>query len=168
MLYPDYYYDSVFQIPYDELWKKNIRGLIFDIDNTLTPFDQAEPHAKVVALMRRLQKMGFRVCLVTNNTRRRLNAFNKSLALDGISSAAKPLSRGIKSAMQKMGTHPPRTAIIGDQLLTDVWGGKNARITTIMVKPLTERDFFFVRFKRLFERWLLRKYFANANITTKS
>ena len=160
MLEPDYYYDSVFHIPYPKLWEKGIRGLIFDVDNTLTPFDQPGPPEKITELVGELKEKGFRVCLVTNNTNRRLGSFNETLKLPGIANAAKPLTRGIRYAMRQMETTPEQTAIIGDQVLSDVWAGKNARITTILVKPITERDFFFVRWKRHIERFILRKYFA--------
>ena len=36
IFYPNFYYDRKENIPYDELRKKGIKGLIFDIDNTLT------------------------------------------------------------------------------------------------------------------------------------
>jgi len=160
LLVPDYYHDSVFQIPYHELWQKKIRGLIFDIDNTLTPFDRDLPPAKIVALIKRLERNGFRICLLTNNTNGRLKRFNINLKLDGYANAAKPLTRGIRQCMKKMGTKPSHTAIIGDQLLSDVWAGKNAGITTILVKPITDRDFWFVHIKRVIERFLLRNYFA--------
>ena len=160
MLAPDYYYESVFLIPYKELWQRKIRGLIFDIDNTLTPYGQQLPAAKVVGLLHKLQRMGFRICFVTNNTTGRLNRFNQHLSLDGIANAGKPLTKGIRKAMNLMGTQPSHTAIIGDQLLTDVWAGRNARITTVLVKPMTEKDFFWVYAKRALERFLLRKYFA--------
>jgi len=158
---PDYYFDSVFLIPYEELWQKKVRGLIFDIDNTLTAFDQNLPPAKVVGLLEKLQAMGFRVCLLTNNTKGRLKRFNVNLKLDGLANAAKPFARGVKRAMAIMGTAPEHTAIIGDQLLADIWAGKNAGITTVLVKPITDRDFFFVHIKRVLERFLLRKYFEN-------
>ncbi|MCL2841258.1 MAG: YqeG family HAD IIIA-type phosphatase [Defluviitaleaceae bacterium] len=164
MLTPDYYYDSVFQIPYDELKKKKIRGLIFDIDNTLTPFDQKLPPAKVVALLKRLEDMGFKICLLTNNTTNRLNGFNEHLRLPGIANALKPLTRGVYQAMEKMRVKSANTVIIGDQLLSDIWAGKNAGITTIMVKPITQRDFWFVHIKRMIERVLLRKFFAERGI----
>jgi len=159
-LVPDYYYDSVFQIPYQALWQKKIRGLIFDIDNTLTPFDKDLPPTKIVALIKRLERLGFQICLLTNNTNGRLNRFNVNLKLDGYANAAKPLARGIRQCMKKMGTQPAHTAIIGDQLLSDVWAGKNAGITTVLVKPMTDRDFWFVHIKRRIERFLLRGYFA--------
>jgi len=159
MLKPDYYFESVFQIPFIELWKKNIRGLIFDVDNTLTAFDQDLPPAKIVALLKRLEKMGFKLCLLTNNTNGRLSRFNKNLGMPGIANALKPLTRGVKKAMKQMSTRPDSTAIIGDQLLSDIWAGKNARLTTILVKPVSDSDFAFVRAKRVLERIILRKHY---------
>ena len=160
MLKPDYYYDSVFQIPYDELWRNKIRGLIFDIDNTLAAYEDKHPPAKIVALIKRLQRMGFCVYLLTNNTNKRLQCFDKSLGLKGIANAIKPFSRGVRKAMKDMGTQPRHTAIIGDQLLSDVWAGKNAGIVTVLVKPLSDKDMFYVRFKRMVERRLLKKYYG--------
>jgi hypothetical protein len=157
---PDFYYESVFIIPYEELWKKNIRGLIFDIDNTLTRFDEKQPSAKIVALLKKLERMGFRLCLVTNNTNKRLRHFNENLDYPGIANAIKPLTRGLKYAMETMGTKPPHTVMIGDQLLSDIWAGKNAKVTTILVKPLSDKDFILVRWKRIIERRILRKFFA--------
>ena len=156
MLKPDYYFESVFTVPYEELWQKGIRGLIFDVDNTLTLFDQKGPPPKTTALLKRLQGMGFAICLVTNNTGKRLGHFNEHLGLPGIANALKPLTRGVRAAMEKMSTKPANTAIIGDQLLSDIWAGKNARITTVLVKPLSTRDFYWVRLKRFIERILLR------------
>ena len=156
-LAPDYYFDSVLDIPYENLWKQKIRGLIYDLDNTLAHFDKPQTPAKIAAMLTRLQRMGFRICLLTNNTRARLRQFDH-LGLDGIANAVKPFTRGVRAAMEKMGTKPAHTAIIGDQLFSDVWAGKNARITTVLVKPLTEKDFFFVRIKRVLERWYLRRY----------
>jgi HAD superfamily phosphatase (TIGR01668 family) len=168
MLAPDYYYESVFLIPYDELWKKNIRGIIFDIDNTLTRFDEMQPSAKIVALLNKLERMGFRLCLVTNNTNKRLGHFIQNLSLPGIANAIKPFTRGLKFAMQTMGTKPAHTAIIGDQLLSDIWAGKNAKVTTILVKPVSEKDFILVRAKRIIERRLLRKFFEKHKRTHTS
>jgi HAD superfamily phosphatase (TIGR01668 family) len=161
---PDYYYESVFLFFYDELWKKNIRGIIFDIDNTLTRFDEKQPSAKIAALLKKLERMGFRLCLVTNNTNKRLGHFNENLSLPGIANAIKPFTRGIRYAMETMGTKPANTVIIGDQLLSDIWAGKNSRITTILVKPISDKDFWFVRAKRVIERVILRKYFENLTL----
>lgn len=167
MLAPDFYYDSVFLIPYEELQKKNIRGLIFDIDNTLTRFDEKQPSAKIVGLLNRLERMGFRICLVTNNTNKRLGHFSENLHFPGIANAAKPLTRGLRYAMKTMKTRPVNTAIIGDQLLSDIWAGKRAKMLTILVKPMSDDDFWFVRVKRVIERKLLRGFFAKRKLHEK-
>jgi len=162
MLKPDFYYNTVYDIPYDELWQKEIRGLIFDLDNTLAPYADNRPSAKIVALVKRLQRMGFKVCLLTNNTNKRLERFTKPLGLPGFANAAKPLTRGVRKSMNVMGTKRGYTAIIGDQILSDVWAGKNARLTTVLVNPISNKDFFFVRFKRMIEGWLLNRYYGDA------
>jgi len=161
-LKPDFYYDTVFDVPYDQLWQNEIRGLIFDLDNTLAPYAESQPSAKTVALIKRLQRIGFKVSLLTNNTNKRLELFSKPLGLPGFANAAKPLTRGVRKAMKQMGTKKGYTAIIGDQILTDVWAGRNAGLKTILVKPISNKDFFFVRFKRMIEGWLLKKYYGVA------
>ena len=159
MLYPDFYYDTIFLIPYSELRKKNIRGLIFDVDNTLAPYHIRRPPIKVTALFKRLKRMGFEISLLTNNTQKRILTFGEGLGLPGIHMALKPLPRGVRRAMTAMGTGTAETVIIGDQLLSDIWAGKNAKIMTILVKPISNKDYITVYVKRIIERWMLKNYF---------
>ena len=161
MLEPDYYFESVYEIPFGKLWEKGIRGFIFDIDNTLTAYDEKGPSTEATELLLRLHDMGFRLCLLTNNTKRRLASFNQDLGLPGFANALKPFTFGIKKAINDMELNSSQIAIIGDQLLTDIWAGKNAGLTTILVKPITQRDFVFVKFKRIIEKRMLKKFFAN-------
>ena len=170
MLAPDYYYESVYMIPYTELWQQNIRALIFDLDNTLAAYEEPRPAAKVVALIKRLQRIGFKVCILTNNTEKRIKTYNENLNLVTVHGALKPLTTGINRAVKLLEADKKSTAIIGDQMFSDVWGGKNARITTILVKPIGKTDVWTVRLKRLPERFLLKRYFkkiAKENKTNK-
>ncbi len=153
---PDYYYETVYAIPYADLYKKNIRGIIFDLDNTLIPYSETRPSAKVTSLIGRLRRMGFSVSLLTNNTKKRADKFNEKLKLFSVHGGLKPFTGGVRRAMKAMGTKPEETVIIGDQLLADVWAGKNAKITTILVKPVG-KDVITVKWKRGIERWMLRK-----------
>jgi HAD superfamily phosphatase (TIGR01668 family) len=159
MLAPDYYYDSVFMVPYNDLWQKNIRALIFDLDNTLAPYDVHRPTAKISALIKRLQRIGFTICLLTNNTEKRVRTYSEGLNVLAISGALKPLTTGINRALRELGAEKAQTAIIGDQLFSDIWGGRNAGITTIMVKPLSPKDIITVRWKRYPERLFMKAYF---------
>ena len=55
-----------------------------------------------------------------------------------------------------MGVTPKETALVGDQLFTDVWGGNLLNMTTVLVKPISEVEDGFVKFKRQFERRILK------------
>src|SRR5690606_39583069 len=54
---------------------------------------------------------------------RRVRFFAESLQIPGIANAAKPIRRAFRRAMRIMGTRPEQTAVIGDQVFTDVLGG---------------------------------------------
>ena len=110
--------------------------------------------------MKRLARMGFSICLLTNNTNKRLKCFTEPLELPGFANDLKPMARGLKKSMRAINTKPRHTAIIGDQLLSDVWAGKNAGTATILVKPLTTKDLAFVHIKRRIERRLLTRYYG--------
>jgi len=161
-LKPDYYFDSIYDIPYGKLWENNIRGLIFDVDNTIAPYEEHRPNAKVVALMKRLKRMGFNICLLTNNTKKRVKLFSEPLELHGIANALKPFARGVRKAIKHMKMRPSFTAIIGDQILADIWAGKSAGITTILVKPLSDKDLALVHFRRKLEKRLLKRYYPES------
>ncbi|MDR1665215.1 MAG: YqeG family HAD IIIA-type phosphatase [Clostridiales bacterium] len=158
MLSPDYYYDSIYMIPYNDLWQRGIRALIFDLDNTLAPYDTPRPQAKVIALIRRLKRIGFTVCLLTNNTKKRVDTYNEHLELIAIHGAMKPFASGINRAIKAMDAKREETAIIGDQLFSDIWGGRNAKILTILVKPVSKYDIPLVRWRRLPEKLLINAY----------
>lgn len=61
--FPDIYVKSVFELPLEDLKKLGIRGLVFDIDNTVAPFDVAEPDEEIVELFAFLRKEGFKLML---------------------------------------------------------------------------------------------------------
>ena len=49
--------------------------------------------------------------------------------------------------MERMEVGPEQTAIVGDQIFTDIWGGNNAGVLTLMVKPVEFGTVFrFLRF----------------------
>ena len=160
MINPNFYYDSVFHIPYEELYKQGIRGLIYDIDNTLAGYEDKHPRQQTADLINKLHEMGFKVGLLSNNTSGRLTTFNEFMKLPGASLAAKPFTPALRRVMKEMGVAPHETAIIGDQLLADIWCGQRAGITTILVKPLTESEVITVRLKRGLERRLLKRYLS--------
>ena len=158
LLKPDFYFDSIFDIPYNRLYEQGLRGIIYDIDNTLVTHADKKPTQKIVSLVNDLQDMGFKVGLLSNNNSRRLEIFNRSMCLPGASMAAKPFTKALRRMMVDMDVTPKETAIIGDQLFADIWCGKRAGIVTVLVKPISEKEVITVRLKRGLERRMLKRY----------
>ena len=58
--------------------------------------------------------------------------------------------------------------MIGDQIFTDVRGGNKLGMFTVLVKPIDEKEQFFVRLKRMPEKFILSKYMSSiSNNNTK-
>ena len=133
--FPDEYVASTYVIPFEKLYEQGFRGVIFDIDNTLVPHGApADERAK--KLFRRLEDIGFRSCLISNNQEPRVRMFNKDIGTEYIYNAHKPSTKNYIRAMEIMGTDRTNTFFVGDQLFTDVWGAKRAGIRSILVKPI--------------------------------
>ena len=76
--FPDEYVASTYVIPFEKLYEQGFRGVIFDIDNTLVPHGApADERAK--KLFRRLEDIGFRSCLISNNREARVKMFNRNI-----------------------------------------------------------------------------------------
>ena len=151
--FPDQYVASTYVIDFEKLYEEGVRGLIFDIDNTLVPHGApADERAK--ALFARLKAIGFRCCLISNNQKPRVEMFNKDIQVDYVYNAHKPSTRNYLRAMEIMGTDRRSSVFIGDQLFTDVWGANRAGIMSILVKPIDKHEEIQIILKRRLE-WIV-------------
>ena len=157
-LFPKQSADSVHDIDYDKLWHDGIRGLIFDIDNTLVTFDIPEPTEQIIVLLARLTQKGFGICLLSNNGEARVKGFCRNIDYPHIWRAKKPGLKGISRAMAHLGLEKHQVAIIGDQIFTDSFVGNRFGIHTILTAPIAKRDEWTVKLKRLPEKLVLRAY----------
>jgi uncharacterized protein len=157
ILTPDYYYDSIYDVDLDLLKKNKIEGLIIDIDNTLVGWDTLLPTLTVKEWLEKLVNSGFNICLVSNNNQKRVMYFSKELDIPFIFQARKPMKRNFLAAMEILETTNQQTAIIGDQIFTDVLGGNRMKLTTILVKPIKSKEFWWTNFVRKIERRVLKK-----------
>jgi HAD superfamily phosphatase (TIGR01668 family) len=95
------------------------------------------------------------MCLVSNNLSTRVSRFSRALDIPAIAKAAKPRRRSFRQAMEIMGTTAEHTAVIGDQLFTDVLGGNRLHLFTVLVSPLSPLEFWTTRLVRRAERLVL-------------
>lgn len=155
--FPDEYVDSAYGIPYEELYQRGYRGIIFDVDNTLVPHG-APADARSIGLFERLRAMGFSTCILSNNKEPRVAPFAGQVKSPYIFKAGKPSVKGYGQAMEVMGTERENTLFVGDQLFTDVWGARRTGLYSILTKPMDPHEEIQIVFKRYLEAVVLRAY----------
>lgn len=157
-LYPDEWIRSTNRIDFEALYREGYRGLIFDIDNTLVPHG-APADERAIYLFQKLRKIGFQICLLSNNRKARVEPFQKQVGpVQAIWMANKPFLKGYRQAMELLGTDSSNTVFIGDQIFTDVWGASRLGIHTILVGQIAPREEIQIVLKRLLEKPVLNSY----------
>lgn len=162
---PNEYVKSIFQIDIAKLAESGVKGIITDLDNTLVGWDVEEPTEEVKAWFQKAKKHGITVTIVSNNNERRVAEFAKPLEADCIFKARKPRGKAFNRATKQMALQPDEVVVIGDQMLTDVFGGKRRGLFTIMVVPVKQTDGFVTKFNRIIERRLLQHFRKKGYIT---
>ncbi len=155
--YPDNEVESAYQIDYNSLYERGIRGIIYDVDNTLVPHG-APADDRAVELFRQLKGLGLRTVLLSNNKEPRVKMFAERVGSEYIFKAGKPGREGYLRAMERMETRPETTIFVGDQLFTDVWGAKRCGIENYLVKPIHPKEEIQIVLKRYLERIVLHSY----------
>lgn len=156
-LQPDLFVKSIFTLDVDWLKERGIKGVLLDIDNTLITHKQKIPDEKVVELIEFFKKNGIQTAIVSNATKKRVDVFNEKLGLYARYRAFKPSNKGFLKAMAKLKLIPEETAVIGDQLFTDIRGGNRLGLTTILVEPLDVNEPVTVRLKRILEKLFVKQ-----------
>ncbi len=153
--YPDVFCESAYAIDYAALYRSGVRGLIFDIDNTLVPHGApADQRAK--ELFRKLREMGFHTCLLSNNRRPRVESFAMGVGAENyVWKSGKPKPSACRKAMAAMGTSPGSTVFIGDQLFTDICCANWAHVRSILVPQIDKKEEIQIVLKRRLEKIVL-------------
>jgi HAD superfamily phosphatase (TIGR01668 family) len=158
ILYPNAYVDKVEDIQFKKLYDEGYRGILFDVDNTLVPFDQLDAHDALVTYMDELQTIGFKVGLVSNNSKSRVEALNKGLNLAIMPNAMKPFTFRLRQILKLLKVPHKKAIFVGDQLFTDVWVGNRLGLYTVLVKPIQTKEQMVTRIKRRTEKAVLKRY----------
>ncbi len=156
-LYPTVKAISAYKIDYEKLYKLGIRGIIFDIDNTLVPHDAPADDASR-DLISKIHETGIKTYILSNNDRDRVQSFADAVGSDYIYKAGKPGAGGFRECMKRMDTGQSSTVLIGDQLFTDIWGASNAGIRSILVKRIDFHEKYYIHLKRILEAVIMLFY----------
>ncbi len=149
---PDYVFGSFSDISAEFLKKQNIKALLCDVDNTLSPYEHATPNEAVREWVCEMQKNGIKIALVSNNNYERINTYNEELKLVAYADAGKPSRKCYFKAARDLGVDICDCAVLGDQLLTDCWSARRLKVKCFIVPPINDKRDLFHRFKRAVEK----------------
>jgi len=156
LLCPNRMVNSLYDIEVYALQHLGIRGIIFDLDNTIVPWDQQEMSPEIIQWLQALVCQGFQLCLVSNNMGNRVEGIAALLGIPFVSKAYKPTNAGFLQAIKRMELNRKEVAVVGDQLFTDILGGNRLGLYTIWVKPLSKQEFIGTKITRQLEKLTLR------------
>jgi len=156
MLGPDRFAPRLHDVDHDELEAAGIRGLIIDLDNTLLGFRETELAREHLDWVAQARERGFRIAMVSNNFSARVTTLAAQLNVVCFPNALKPLPFGFLRAKRSLQLRRREIAVVGDQLFTDVLGGKLCGHYTILTEPIELKDFAITKVFRFFERLMLR------------
>jgi len=153
LLKPDLKVKSIFDVPLKELRKKGINSLIIDLDNTITKWNSLEVSQEVLIWFEKIKQSGFKACLVSNNPGERVSLIAKALGIPSIPKAGKPRRKAFRQALKLLNSSRRETAVVGDQIFTDVLGGNRMGLYTILVDPISSHEFIGTKIMRFFEKF---------------
>ncbi len=156
--YPEKVEKTTYDIDFVSYYKAGIRGVLFDIDNTLVP--HGKPATKeAIELFQKLKEIGFTTMVMSNNREERVKSFAKEVGgVPYIYKANKPAKKSYEMGMEMIGTTRENTLFVGDQLFTDVWGAKNCGLTHVLVRPMDKKEEIQIILKRYLEEMVLYFY----------
>lgn len=122
-----------------------VTGLLLDLDNTLAPWNDPVCPDDVGRWLAAVRGAGIRVMVVSNNGPARVGRFAATYGLHALARAGKPRARAFRRALAQLGTAPQETLAVGDRWLMDVVGGNRVGLRTVLVEPLSGREFWGTR-----------------------
>ena len=128
---------DIYELTGEALERRGFKLLLADLDNTLVPYGVPLPDERLKRWRNDLARHGVTLFILSNNRKEhRPRIFAQALDVPYIGHAGKPKTPSFVKAMEQMGVTREQTAIVGDQVFTDVLGGNRAGVSAILVEPI--------------------------------
>ena len=157
-IYPKAEFKKVSEITSDFLIENNIKALILDIDNTLIDYYKNLPEENI-NWAKMIKGKGIKLYILSNtNKKEKVEAVAKKLDIPYENFAKKPSKKGFTKIQNILQLKPENIGVVGDQLFTDIIGGNRCKMFTILVEPVTTKDYWYTAWKRPIEEILKKHY----------
>lgn len=150
---PDYCFDRVVDINPAWFATVGIKGLLLDIDNTLTRWENDFVPPDEMAWLEQLDQTGIPCRLISNglsSKRSKIVEQTRIAQVRGL--AVKPMPAAFRLAVHELGLPASEVLMIGDIIITDIWPANRGGLWTCLVNPLSPIDFAGTKAWRLVER----------------
>ncbi|HHX22510.1 MAG: YqeG family HAD IIIA-type phosphatase [Tepidanaerobacteraceae bacterium] len=165
LLCPDIYIENIYSLDLKYIKEKNINAMLVDLDNTLLPWNSDSVDDDLLNWVDNCKKQGISLCIISNNKYHRIRKCAKRLEIPSVNGFIKPFKQPFKKGIEILGSKPEQTAVIGDQLFTDIFGAKRMGLFAILVKPISKQELYWTRVMRKLERIALTRMERNRLIS---
>ena len=141
IFYPKSYFKNITEINADFFQEKHIKAVLLDIDNTLIDKNNNMVEG-LEDWIENVKKRNIKFCILSNtNNKKKAKKIANLLDIPYIYFAKKPLKFGFERAKKILKINDSKEiAVIGDQVLTDVFGANRCSMYSILVEPLKQND----------------------------
>ena len=155
-------FDRAYTATVSFLKEQGIRAILLDLDDTIVASKCNSIDDKYITWIETLKSSGISLLLLSNGSPKRVRYWKEKLDIEGFSLVGKPFSFAYLRGLKKLKSSKAETAMIGDQLFTDVLGANISGIKSILVKPLSSNGMWHTRALRRIEKMVLKgEYYAN-------
>ena len=158
ILLPDIKLERITDISIQLLNKFDIKALLLDVDNTMSTHHGTVLTDGLTEWIAEMQQGGIKLCVLSNSKEKRVAPFAQRIGLPYISLGLKPLPTGYFRGVKRLQEKRKNVAIVGDQMFTDVLGGRAVGVKTILLTPIKPEDGWSFKIRRKLEKKIIGKY----------
>lgn len=159
MLKPHFIFNSITDISVEFLKENNITALLLDVDNTMSvAHGNKTLRDGLPKWLSNMRDNGISLMILSNAKKHRAKLFADSVGLSVVGLAAKPLPFGYLKAKKLLKVKRKNIAMVGDQIFTDIMGGRLSGMKTILVTDITPEEKLNFKIKRKLEKILLARW----------
>lgn len=145
---------SIYEIDGETLQQAGIKGIILDWTNTIMTKNADSITDSMKSWLTNMQsRYGIKVIIVSNS-KPPMGDHGPVHEIPALFEAGKPKKKAFLAALNMLGTRSNETAVIGNGIFTDLWGGNRLGMYTIFISSSWVKPRILGAVKRLFVKVL--------------
>lgn len=144
-------FKSPVEISPDVFSENGIAAVVIDVDNTISQWELRTVPEEIMQWISSLKAAGFGLAHLSNGTARKLAAITSQTGIPVIP-GKKPFLSSFERCREHFGCGHHEIAMVGDQCVTDIWPANRLGWLSVLVEPVSPKDFLGTHFYRAMER----------------